>query len=112
MNEAKTNPINEKVQSFGLFLNKHAKEIAVFMVIAVLMSMVTFATADTMWTTLVTFLQKWIRRIGALAFIFGGVQLGLGFGNNDPSQKMLGAQMLAGAAISIGIIEVAAAFLT
>lgn len=54
-------------------------------------------TADTAYTSVVSFFLTWIRRVGALVAIIGAVMFGLAIKNNDAEQKQQGIlTMIAG----------------
>lgn len=48
------------------------------------------ATADTAYQNVVNFFLVWIRRVGALVALIGGVMFGLAVKNNDGEQKQAG----------------------
>lgn len=48
------------------------------------------ATADSAYQSVVNFFLVWIRRVGALVALIGGVMFGLAVKNNDGEQKQAG----------------------
>ncbi len=48
------------------------------------------ATADTAYQNVVNFFLVWIRRVGALVALIGGIMFGLSVKNNDGEQKQAG----------------------
>ena len=47
-------------------------------------------TADTAYQSVINFFLVWIRRVGALVALIGGVMFGLAIKNNDGEQKQAG----------------------
>lgn len=48
------------------------------------------ATADSAYQSVVNFFLVWIRRVGALVALIGGIMFGLSVKNNDGEQKQAG----------------------
>lgn len=110
------NEVSKIVQSVGLFLNKHTRHIAAFAMAVMCMSTVAFATganvADTMWTTLLAEIQKWVIRLGLVVVFYGGIQVGLGFLHQDSAQKVQGWTVVIGGAIITAATYIILSFAT
>lgn len=103
-NETKTEAMSEKVQSVGLFLNKYSKQIAFCMMVCVLLSTTAFATtgggtAESLWNEVTNLIGTWVTRFGGVVMFVGIVMFGLGWQNNDASQKNQGVGTFVGGAI-------------
>lgn len=96
-----------KVQSFGLFLNKYAGRIGICMMAFMAMNAMVFAAPDAnvMWTTIWNEITKWVARLGGAIVVYGGVMVGLGWRHNDAAQKTDGWNTV----ISGGIVAAVAA---
>lgn len=53
--------------------------------------------------TIIDLLQKWIPRLGGLLVVVGGIQLGIGFKDDDATGKTRGMQCMIGGAIVAAI---------
>ena len=111
-NGIKLNP--NKVQSFGLFLNKYAGRIGACLMACMAMSTFVFAApdAETMWTTVWAEITKWILRLGGAIVVYGGIQVGLGWRHNDPAQKTDGWNVVISGAIVAAVAGIANVFVT
>ena len=106
------NKITKKEQ-FGLFLNKNANRIAVCMMACMVMSAsfcFAAAGADALWNTISTLIQTWVTRLGAVVFFVGGVLFGLGWKDNDASQKSTGINTMIAGGIVMAVAGFASTF--
>lgn len=63
-------------------------------------------TAEGMINEIIALLKTWIPRLGGLVVVVGGIQLGLGFKDDNADQKTRGMQCMIGGAIvsAIGLM--------
>ena len=61
------------------------------------------ATADTAYQTVINFFLVWIRRVGALIALIGGIMFGLSIKNHDSEQKQSGVLTMAAGFIVFAI---------
>lgn len=105
------NKITKKVQSFGLFLNKHAKHIAVCMMVCMAMSATfCFATADALWGQISNLIQTWVTRLGGVVMFVGGIMFGLGWKSDDAEQKSRGISTIIAGAIVVAVAALTSTF--
>ena len=110
-NESK-NTISRKVQNIGLFLNKHSVHMFVLLMVAAAAGSTVFAAAgvDTLWTTLSNTIKTWVTRLGGVVMFVGGVQFGLGWKNDDASQKTSGLSTIMAGGIVVAVAALTATF--
>lgn len=77
--------------------------IAVPLAISCLAVTVSAATADEMITSIETVLKKWIPKLGGMLVAVGGIQLAIGFKDDDSTGKTRGMQCMVGGAIVAAI---------
>jgi hypothetical protein len=64
------------------------------------------ASAESAIETILSLLQTWIPRLGALVVVVGAIQLGLGFKDEDSSGKTRSMQTMIGGAIVGGLVAI------
>jgi len=121
MSEKKTNVTpRSKVQSIGLFLNKHSARIALTLTaIMALTCAVVFADfadeaqtqANTLWKEIATLIQTWCTRLGAVVMLIGGIMFGLGWQQEDSSRKTAGISTIVAGAIVIAVAALTGTFM-
>lgn len=119
--EITTNKQKNKIQSFGLFLNKHTGKIAVLVMCVCMMCSTVFATntginnatADSIWNTVIDTLFTWVLRLGIVTAVVGGVLVGIGWQSDDPTRKtngfhtiIAGVIIAAVAGLALGLLKV------
>lgn len=94
----------------GKLMTKRAGKILVTLPLALsLMAVTVFADGGTNGgaegtiNTIIGLLKTWIPRLGALLVVVGGIQLGIGFKDNDQTGKTRGMQCMIGGAIVAAI---------
>lgn len=116
MKKSFSKALYEKTKSIGLFLNKHSVHIALALMAVVIMTgTIAFAdatttAADTMWTTIMEEIKKWVTRLGGVAIFVGGVMFGLGWMQNDGREKIIGVSTIIAGGIVIAVAQLAATF--
>lgn len=98
------------VTKIGKFLNKHSGAIACCLVMAMMIGSFVFAentpapdaagNAEEAWNSVITAVVTWVSRLAVVVVVVGGIMFGLGFRNDDPSQKTNGVST----AIAGGIV--------
>lgn len=80
--------------------------LACFSAIAVFADTGAEGTAEGMINEIIALLKTWIPRLGGLVVVVGGIQLGLGFKDDNADQKTRGMQCMIGGAIvsAIGLM--------
>lgn len=80
--------------------------LACFSAIAVFADTGAGGTAEGMINEIIALLKTWIPRLGGLVVVVGGIQLGLGFKDDNADQKTRGMQCMIGGAIvsAIGLM--------
>lgn len=77
------------------------------LVLACFSTLAVFASSGTdaegMINTIIDLLKTWIPRLGGLVIVVGGIQLGLGFKDDNADQKTRGMQCMIGGAIVAAI---------
>lgn len=105
-----------KVQAFGLFLNKYAGRIGLCVMVFMAMNAMVFATGTTeggaegMWSTLWGTITKWVARLGGAIVVYGGIMVGLGWRHNDAAQKTDGWNTVISGAIVAAVCAIANQF--
>ena len=97
----------------GKFLNKYSNAIAVCFAMTLILGTVVFAggpNAETLWTTLKDTIVKWVGRLGGVTMLIGGIMFGLGWRNDDPTQKTNGISTIIAGAIVIAVTALANQF--
>ena len=94
----------------GKLMTKRAGKILVTLPLALsLMAVTVFADGGTNGgaegtiSTIIGLLKTWIPRLGALLVVVGGIQLGIGFKDDDQTGKTRGMQCMIGGAIVAAI---------
>ena len=94
----------------GKLMTKRAGKILVTLPLALsLMALTVFADGGTNGgaegtiNTIIGLLKTWIPRLGALLVVVGGIQLGIGFKDDDQTGKTRGMQCMIGGAIVAAI---------
>lgn len=94
----------------GKLMTKRAGKIIVTLPLALsLMAVTVFADGGTNGgaegtiNTIIGLLKTWIPRLGALLVVVGGIQLGIGFKDDDQTGKTRGMQCMIGGAIVAAI---------
>ena len=94
----------------GKLMTKRAGKILVTLPLALsLMAVTVFADGGTNGgaegtiNTIIGLLKTWIPRLGALLVVVGGIQLGIGFKDDDQTGKTRGMQYMIGGAIVAAI---------
>ena len=94
----------------GKLMTKRAGKILVTLPLALsLMAVTVFADGGTNGgaagtiNTIIGLLKTWIPRLGALLVVVGGIQLGIGFKDDDQTGKTRGMQCMIGGAIVAAI---------
>ena len=88
--------------ALGTFLMRNASCIACVLAMCMMCTPAVHASggtpldAESMWGTVMGFLEKWVLRIGIGIMIWGLIQIGLGQRASDPAQKSDGMNSLAG----------------
>ena len=103
-----------KAQSFGCFVNKNAGRITLAMLLCMAMGATVFAAAgaDTLWALVAGLIETWVTRIGGVVMLVGGVIFGLGWEDNDASQKTTGINTLAAGAIVVAVAQLTGTFMS
>lgn len=104
--------MKNKLTKLGSFLNKNASKIMVVTMIATMMfSTIAFgATADTLWSTIATLIEKWVTRLGAVVIFVGGVMFALGWKSDDAEQKSRGISTIIAGAIVMAVAQLTGTF--
>lgn len=97
----------------GKFLDKHSNVIAVCLLLTVMAGNIVFAggpNAETLWNTLKDTIVKWVGRLGGVTMLIGGIMFGLGWRNDDPTQKTNGISTVIAGAIVVAVTAIANQF--
>lgn len=89
-----------------LMTKKAGKLLVTIPVVLSLLTMSVFADgtdADATINTIIDLLTTWIPRLGGLLVVVGGIQLGIGFKDDDATGKTRGMQCMIGGAIVAAI---------
>lgn len=89
-----------------LMTRKTGKLLVTIPVVLSLLTMSVFADgtdADATINTIIGLLTTWIPRLGGLLVVVGGIQLGIGFKDDDATGKTRGMQCMIGGAIVAAI---------
>lgn len=97
-------------QRVGMFLNRHAIQIACVMMVAVMMCGMAFATADALWNTIANLIQTWVTRLGGVVMFVGGIMFGLGWKSDDAEQKSRGISTIIAGAIVVAVAALTGTF--
>lgn len=105
MKTKKTN----KIAKIKTFLSKHKTTIFATLLLMAMMCVGTaFAEessnageqeAEVLWQTFADMISKWVTRIGLVIMFVGGVMFGMGFKDNEATQKSNGLNTLVAGAI-------------
>ena len=89
----------------GIIMTKRIGKVLVTLPLVLSMCTVTAyaADADEMINKIIELLMLWIPRLGGLLVIVGGIQLGIGFKDDDATGKTRGMQCMIGGAIVAAI---------
>lgn len=102
------------MNKIGNFLNKHANKIAFVAMVAIMICGTVFAEqvdrAEQLWDLLAELLEKWVTRLGAVVALIGGVMFGLGWKNDDPTQKTNGISTFIAGVIVIAVAALTSTF--
>lgn len=106
------NKITKSAMAFGRFANKNAGRIAAVMLICMAMSATVFASggADALWGLISNLIQTWVTRLGGVVMLVGGVLFGLGWKDNDASQKTTGINTIVAGAIVVAVAALTGTF--
>lgn len=79
------------------------------MIMVLCSSQMVFASGDIdpLWLELLTKIEKWVNRIGALVILVGGVNFGIGWMSDEPSRKVAGVTMIAAGGIIMTMVALA-----
>lgn len=108
--------VAEKATKLGKFLNKHAATIALVALMTVTMASMVFASnqqsdpAEQLWSQLSTVITKWVRRLGGVIMLIGGIQVGIGWQNDDSARKSAGFNTIIAGAIVLAVAALAGTF--
>lgn len=102
----------------GKFLDKYSNVIAICLLMTVMAGTFVFADSatqtgdagDELWGLLQNVIVKWVRRLGGVTVLVGGVMFGLGWRNDDPTQKTNGISTVIAGAIVIAVTALAGQF--
>lgn len=93
------------------FLCKYSAQITFALLVVIMMKgAVSAASADTLWTTLSSLIQKWVTRLGAVVMFVGGIMFGLGWKNDDAERKSQGVNTIIAGAIVMAIAQLTGTF--
>lgn len=92
------------------FLSKHAVSITLVMLVVIMMQGTVFASADALWTTLASEIQKWVTRLGGVVMFVGGIMFGLGWKSDDAEQKSRGTSTMIAGGIVIAVAALSGTF--
>lgn len=67
--------------------------------------------ADAKWNAVIDFLVPWIQRLGGVLFLIGGIEVGFGFAQDNPSAKMQGWKFIVSGGIVFAVGTSARIFL-
>ncbi len=92
----------------GKLMTKKAGKVLVTLPLALSMCAITVcaeggASADSTISEIVGQLKTWIPRLGAMIVVVGGIQMGIGFKDDDATGKTRGMQCMIGGAIVAAI---------
>lgn len=89
----------------GILMTKRIGKVLVTLPLVLSMCTVTAyaVDADEMINKIIELLKLWIPRLGGLLVIVGGIQLGIGFKDDDATGKTRGMQCMIGGAIVAAI---------
>ena len=109
--EINTTTNTTKVQSIGVFFNRHAALLACVMLIAGMMCGTGLASgADTLWQTIANLIQTWVTRLGGVVMFVGGIMFGLGWKSDDAEQKSRGISTIIAGAIVVAVAALTGTF--
>ncbi len=93
-----------------LMTKKYGKLLLVLPIVISALTITAFAEgsagdggAETTINSIIELLRKWIPRLGGLLVVVGGIQLGIGFKDDDSTGKTRGMQCMIGGAIVAAI---------
>ena len=93
--------------ALGKLMTKKAGKMLVTLPLALSMCMLTASAddggAEETIQTIIDLLTTWIPRLGGLLIVVGGIQLGIGFKDDDATGKTRGMQCMIGGAIVAAI---------
>jgi hypothetical protein len=72
----------------------------------------TTADTDTIYTSIMTFISTWSRRVGALAAMIGAVMFGFSFKDENAATKINGLRTFAAGAICVSVSGLLTVFVT
>lgn len=109
---AKENNVKEnKVNAFGLFLNKHITVITCALLLGIMfMGVASASSADSLWTTISNLIKTWVTRLGGVVMFVGGVMFGLGWKSDDAEQKSRGISTIIAGAIVVAVAALTSTF--
>ena len=96
--------------ALGKLMTKKAGKMLVTLPLALSMCMLTASAddggAEETIQTIIDLLTTWIPRLGGLLIVVGGIQLGIGFKDDDATGKTRGMQCMIGGAIvaAVGLL--------
>lgn len=96
---------------FYEFVSRNIATIAVVALCVTMIGMtVCGAEADTLWSTLTTVIEKWVKRLGGVIMFVGGIMFGLGWKRDDADGKSTGISTIIAGAIVFAVAELASIF--
>lgn len=103
-----------KVESIGLFLNRHSGHIALCAMAVMMMGSFVFASqgdpVEDAWEMIASKVQMWVGRLALVLIFVGGIQFGLGWYNEDPGSKARGIQTMIAGGIVGALAAITATF--
>lgn len=118
-NNSLTAVVGNAFTKVGKFLDKYSNVLATCFLMAMFVGTFVFAddaanagdgTADELWGTLQGEIVKWVKRLGGVTMMVGGIMFGLGWRNDDPTQKTNGISTIIAGAIVIAVTALAGQF--
>lgn len=98
----------------GVFVEKYAPVIVCVLLLSLMASGIVGAadgdTAETLWTTMIGLVKKWVTRLGGLIMVVGGIMFGIGWQRDDASAKTTGMSTFVGGAIVVAVVQLITTF--
>ncbi len=104
-----TRTIKKKTQRAATYLDSHKMQ--VFMLALILMPVCSASAAEAKWNGVIQFIVPWIEKLGGALALWGGVDVGLGFKNDDAEGKTKGWRLLISGFIVIAVALSSGTFL-
>lgn len=100
-----------KKNKVAKWLYAHRGTIAVVAVCTLVIAMTCYgASADALWTSLKTVIEKWVKRMGAAVIFVGGIMFALGWKSDDAEQKSRGISTIIAGALVMAVAALTSTF--